>query len=181
MQGIDYSFEVLHEEDRRVASTVNLVSRLIKLAILVACIVVLCLGIKACGPQAHAVFVTLTVLMSADLILLAGAQIAISVQPGRLANSYLCFYAVVKWLLRGGVVVCSVVITEEYFTSTYTCTGGIKTLLFAFTLGLDLLAFVYILLLCCMTCACICEESGPVVVKSSEMTYHSYRPNAELA
>jgi hypothetical protein len=174
MQGMDYSFEVLYEEDRQVAYTVNLVSRLIKLAILVACIVVLCLGVKACGHQAHVVFVALTVLMSVDLLFLVGAQIAISVQSGRLPNCYLCFYAIVKWVLRGGVVVCAVIVTVQYFSSTYTCTGDIKDLLFAFTLGLDLLAFVYMLLGCCMACACICEESGPAM-KSSEMTY---RPNA---
>mmetsp|Transcript_28898 Transcript_28898/g.51557 ORF Transcript_28898/g.51557 Transcript_28898/m.51557 type:complete len:190 (+) Transcript_28898:890-1459(+) len=173
MQDSNNSFTVLSEEDRRLASKVNLISWIMKTSVLIICAMTVHTGNSMdCGIEAHGLFITLIVVMSIDLGLLAIATAAIKKPYWWLSRTYLYFYEVAKWCLRLSIIVCAVIMSFFYFTSVFRCLGYIRGLLLALTVVLDLFSLLYVAHGFCITCAFFLEEPAPPL-RINELTKRS--------
>mmetsp|Transcript_32797 Transcript_32797/g.57099 ORF Transcript_32797/g.57099 Transcript_32797/m.57099 type:complete len:193 (+) Transcript_32797:2497-3075(+) len=158
-QQTEFAYQTQKERIVTLAFTVT--SKVLKVAIAITILVLISSGDgERCGQEAYDLYITLLVVLLLDISSYLFSLIALHLTPGCMPACYLICYTITKWLLRGAIVSCAIVINVHFFGDYYDCSGAQMSLMIFIMAVLDLLAVVYLLFGCCLTCSCCAAFAG---------------------
>lgn len=154
-------FDYQSDKERRLRLVFTSLSKLLKLSVVISIIVALARGHGyECGVAAWKLYVTLIVVMSSDIVFFCISQLALRWSPGCWSAVCLIACTIAKWLFRGAIVSCGVIVNLHYFGSDYSCVEGEEGLLVFLLVVLDCFTAMYLFFGCCVVCSCALACTG---------------------